>query len=115
MPACRLKRDRVREDGFGVMREGLAPPLQRQSAAGTALATDARTVASDEWRVARRRRRTDGGVGVVDGRRELAGSEGVEGAETGVELGCGQATLAVEPAEKIGGGTLALERMAFEA
>ena len=50
-----------------------------------------------------------------DGRGELAGSEGVEGAETAVEFGDGQAALAVEPAEKIGGGTLAFERIAFEA
>jgi hypothetical protein len=57
----------------------------------------------------------DGGVGVVDGRRELAGSEGVEGVETGVELGGGEATLAVEAAEKIGGGTLSFERITFEA
>src|SRR5260370_15886480 len=57
----------------------------------------------------------EGGVGVEDGRGELAGSESVEGAETGVEFGGGQATLAVEPAEKIGGGTLAFERIAFEA
>ena len=49
----------------------------------------------------------DGGVGVVDGRGELAGGEGVEGAETGVELRGGQAALAVEPAEEIGGWTLA--------
>ena len=48
-------------------------------------------------------------------RRELAGSEGVEGAETGVEFRGGQAALAVEPAEKIGGGTLSFERIAFEA
>lgn len=52
---------------------------------------------------------------MVDGRGELAGSEGVEGAETVVEFGGGEATLAVEPAEKIGGGTLAFERIAFEA
>ena len=51
---------------------------------------------------------------MVDGRGELAGSEGVEGAETGVELGGGQGTLAVEPAEKIGGRALAFERIAFE-
>jgi hypothetical protein len=57
----------------------------------------------------------DGGVGVEDGRGELAGGEGVEGAETGVEFGGGQAALAVEPAEKIGGGTLAFERITFEA
>jgi hypothetical protein len=49
---------------------------------------------------------------VVDGRGELAGSEGVE---TGIEFGGGQAALAVEPAEEIGGGTLAFERIAFEA
>jgi hypothetical protein len=52
---------------------------------------------------------------VEDGRGELAGGEGVEGAETVVEFGRGQASLAVEPAEKIGGGTLAFERIAFEA
>ena len=52
---------------------------------------------------------------MVDGRGELAGSEGVEGAEAGVELGGGQAALAVEPAEKIGGGTFSFERIAFEA
>src|SRR5260370_24018115 len=56
----------------------------------------------------------EGGVGGEDGRGELAGSEGVEGAKAGVEFGEGQATLAVEPAEKIGGGTLAFERIAFE-
>ncbi len=52
---------------------------------------------------------------MVEGRGELAGSEGVEGAETGVEFGGGQGALAVEPAEKIGGRTLAFERIAFEA
>jgi len=52
---------------------------------------------------------------VVDGRGELAGSEGVQGAETGVELCGGDAAFAVEPAEKIGGGTLSFERIAFEA
>jgi len=52
---------------------------------------------------------------VVDGRRELAGGEGVEGAEADVEFGGGQAALAIEPAEKIGGGTLAFERIVFEA
>jgi hypothetical protein len=57
----------------------------------------------------------DGSVGVEDGRGELAGSEGVEGVETGVELRGGQAALAVEPAEKIGGGTLSFEGIAFEA
>jgi hypothetical protein len=43
----------------------------------------------------------------VNGRGKLAGGEGIEGAETRVEVGEGEATLAVEPAEKIGGGTLA--------
>jgi hypothetical protein len=57
----------------------------------------------------------NGGVGMEDGRGELAGSEGVEGAERGVELRGGQAALAVKPAEEIGGGTLAFERIAFEA
>src|SRR3989442_10447403 len=57
----------------------------------------------------------EGGVGVVDGRGELAGSESVEGAETRVELGGGDAALAVEPAEKMGGGTLSFEGIAFEA
>jgi len=52
---------------------------------------------------------------VEDGRGELAGGEGVEGAETGVEFGGGDAALAVEPAEEMGGGTLAFERIAFEA
>jgi hypothetical protein len=57
----------------------------------------------------------NGGVGVEDGRGELAGGEGVEGAETGVEFGGGDAALAVEPAEKMGGGTLSFEGIAFEA
>ncbi len=52
---------------------------------------------------------------MVDGRWELAGSEGVEGAETGVEFGGGDAAFAVEPAEKMGGGTLSFEGIAFEA
>ncbi len=51
----------------------------------------------------------------MDGGREFAGGEGVEGAETGVEFGGGQAAVAEEPAEKIGGGTFAFERIAFEA
>jgi hypothetical protein len=51
----------------------------------------------------------------LDGRGELAGGEGVEGAETGVEFGGGDATFTVEPAEEMGGGTLAFERIAFEA
>ena len=60
-------------------------------------------------------RGADGGVGVLDGRGEFAGGEGVEAAETGVEFGGGQAAVAEEPAEKIGGGTVAFERIAFEA
>jgi hypothetical protein len=51
----------------------------------------------------------------LDGRREFAGGEGVEGAETGVEFGGCQAAVAEEPAKKIGGGTFAFERIAFEA
>jgi hypothetical protein len=42
----------------------------------------------------------NGGVGVLDGRREFAGGEG---AETGVEFGGGEAAVAEEAAEKIGG------------
>src|SRR5258708_28373782 len=43
-----------------------------------------------------------------ESRRELAGGEGVEGAEAGGEFGVGQAALAVEPAEEIwrGGSSL---------
>jgi len=55
-----------------------------------------------------------GDVGMLQRGQELAGSEGVQGAETVVEFRGGQAALAVEPAEKIGGGTLAFERIAFE-
>jgi hypothetical protein len=57
----------------------------------------------------------NGGVGVLDWRREFAGGEGVEAAETRVEFRGGQAAVAEEPAEKIGGGTFAFERIAFEA
>ena len=52
---------------------------------------------------------------MVDGRGELVGGEGVKGAEAGVELGGGDAALAVEPAKKMSGGTLSFERIAFEA
>jgi len=41
-----------------------------------------------------------------EGRGELAGDEGVEGAEAGSEFGVGEAALAVEPAEKISGGAI---------
>jgi hypothetical protein len=57
----------------------------------------------------------NGGVGVLDGRREFADGESIEGAETGVEFGGGQAAVAEEPAEKIVGGTFAFEGIAFEA
>jgi hypothetical protein len=52
---------------------------------------------------------------VVGWRREFAGEEGVEGAETAVELGGGEAAFAIERAEKVGGGTLAFFGIAFEA
>ncbi len=52
---------------------------------------------------------------MVDGRGELAGGESVEGAESGVELGGGDAALAVEPAEKMGGRPLPFQGIAFEA
>src|SRR5260370_475454 len=55
-----------------------------------------------------------GGCGGEDGRGELGRGEGGGGAGAGVEFGGGQAALAVEPAEKIGGGTLSFERIAFE-
>jgi hypothetical protein len=55
----------------------------------------------------------------MDGRGEFADGEGVEGAEAGVEAGVefggGQAALAVERAEKVGGGTLSFLGIAFEA
>jgi len=44
-------------------------------------------------------------------RRELAGGEGVE---AGGEFEGGQAALAVEPAEEIGGGSLPLFRVAIQ-
>jgi hypothetical protein len=52
---------------------------------------------------------------VLDGRGELAGGQGVECTKTRVELRGGDAALAIEPAEKIGGGTVAFEGIAFEA
>ena len=87
-----------------------------------ALAADERAVASDEWRGARKRRRVahsrlvgvNGGVGVLDGRQEFAGGEGVEAAETGVEFGGGQAAIAIERAEKVGGGLFSFLGIAFE-
>ena len=48
-------------------------------------------------------------------RRELAGGEGIEGAEAGGEFGVGDAARAVEPAEEVLGGGLALFRVAIAA
>jgi hypothetical protein len=42
------------------------------------------------------RLRVNGGVGVLEGREELAGEEGVEATETGVEFGGRQAAVAIE-------------------
>src|SRR5216683_5853407 len=47
-------------------------------------------------------------------RAELAGGEIFQGAEASVEFGGRQAPLAVESAQKIPGGTVALARVAFE-
>src|SRR6267142_3178229 len=49
------------------------------------------------------------------GRAELAGGEGVEGAEAGGEFGGGQAALTVEAAEKIVGGLFSFLGVAFHA
>ena len=46
-------------------------------------------------------------------RRELAGDEGVEGAEAGGEFGVGEAAPAVEAAEEVLGGGLPLFRVAI--
>ena len=54
-------------------------------------------------------------VGVLDWRRQLAGGEGVEAAEAGVEFGGGEAAIAVERAEKVGGGLFSFLGIAFEA
>src|SRR5215471_8971838 len=86
------------------MRARHAVSLQAAARAGRAAATRHRVGA-----------RADGRVGVLDGRREFAGSEGVEGAETGVHFGGGEAAVAEEPAEKIGGRAFAFQRIAFEA
>jgi len=51
----------------------------------------------------------------VKRRAELAGGEGVEGAEAGGEFGGGQAALAVEAAEKIIGGLFPFLSVAFHA
>jgi len=57
---------------------------------------------------------TDAGrVSVRARRTELAGGEGVEGAEAGGEFGSGEAAFAVEAAEKIGGGGFPFLRVAF--
>ena len=59
--------------------------------------------------------RINGSVGVLDGRGEFAGGEGVEATETGLEFGGGEAAIAIERAEKVGGGLLSFLRIAFEA
>src|SRR6266849_328696 len=48
-------------------------------------------------------------------RAEFAGGEGVEGAKAGGGFGGGQAALAVEAAEKIGGGGFPFLGVAFHA
>lgn len=50
-----------------------------------------------------------------EGRAEFAGDEGVEGAEAVGKFVRGQAALAMEEAEKIGGRATALEGVAFDA
>lgn len=52
---------------------------------------------------------------MLDWRREFAGEEGVEAAETGLKFGGGEAAIAVERAEKVGGGLLSFLGIAFEA
>src|SRR6266571_7699880 len=47
-------------------------------------------------------------------RRELAGGEGIEGAQAGGKFGGGQAALAVEPAEKVSGGAIPFLRVAVQ-
>ena len=47
-------------------------------------------------------------------RRELAGGEGVEGAEAFGEFSIGQAALAIEPAEIIAGGAVAFAGIALQ-
>src|SRR5437762_6179415 len=49
------------------------------------------------------------------GRAELAGGEGIEGAEAGGEFGGSQAAFPVEAAEKVGGGGFPLLGVAFHA
>jgi len=78
--------------------------LQAAARAGRAAATRHRVGA-----------RADGRVGVLDWRGEFAGGEGFEGAEAGVHFGGGEAAVAEEPAEKIGGRAFAFQRIAFEA
>ena len=101
---------------------GIVPLQVAAGAARAALGAERVSGSADPSRIpSRKALRTsrvngvDGSVGVLDGRREFAGGEGVESAETGVHLGGGEAAVAEEPAEKIGGGTFAFERIAFEA
>src|SRR5215472_9497048 len=86
------------------MRARHAVSLQAAARAGRAAATRHRVGA-----------RADGRVGVLDWRGEFAGGEGFEGAEAGVHFGGGEAAVAEEPAEKIGGRAFAFQRIAFEA
>src|SRR5690348_2389292 len=54
------------------------------------------------------------GGNVLHVRRELAGGEGLEGAQALVEFGGGQAAFTVERAEKVGGGAFSFQRIAFQ-
>jgi len=55
----------------------------------------------------------DGGRG--ENGAELAGGEGFQGAQAGIEFGRGQAAQAIEGAQKIFGGAFPLLRVAFDA
>ena len=46
---------------------------------------------------------------------EVAGDEGVESAETGGELGVGEATVAMESSEKVCSGEIAFQEITFLA
>src|SRR5215472_15103457 len=87
-----------------------ARPLQmaQQCCAPTGRSGRATFAANRVWGSANR------SVGVLDGGREFAGGESIEGAETGVEFGGGEAAVAEEPAKKIAGGTFAFQRVALE-
>ena len=55
----------------------------------------------------------DGGRG--ENGAEIAGGEGFQGVQAGVELGRGQAAQAKKAAQKIFGGSFSLLRVAFDA